>query len=192
MGRPTIYVVTKSPGRREALERLGFRFEYLGIDTPETVLKDPIETVLMNSILKSKEAAKIVDGYILTFDTVVYIDGEILGKPKSRDEAISMLEKLSGRGHCVYTGIALHTGEEIETDYGEARVWFRELEKREIEWHVEREEYWRYAGGYRIQGLASLFVERIEGDYYTVVGIPLAKMITMLRKAGVEPLEYIE
>ncbi len=192
MDKPIINIVTKSPGRKEVFERLGIKVNFSSVEIAESKFKDPVETVLINSILKCKEASKKLDGVVVTFDTVVYIDGIIMGKPKSREEAIEMLKRLSGRQHCVYTGIAIYIDDEIETDYGETKVWFKELSMDEIEWHVDNEEYWRYAGGYRIQGLASVFVEKVEGDFYTVIGVPLNKMYMILRRHGINLLEYIQ
>ncbi len=192
MMKKPIYVVTKSIGRKWIFQSLGIKVNFYSIDVPESKFEDPVETVLMNSILKCREARRHLDGVIITFDTVVAVDNEILGKPKDMEEAISMLKLLSGKSHNVFTGMAIYIDGEIKTDYGEARVWFKELSEEEIRWHVENEEYWKFAGGYRIQGLASLFIEKIEGDFYSVVGVPLNKLYRILMKHGINLIEYME
>ncbi len=122
---------------------------------------------------------------VLAADTVVALDGRILGKPGDREDAFRMLRSLSGRMHTVYTGMALRQGERSMTDCAEARVWFRELSDGEIRDYVDTGSPLDKAGAYGAQDMAALFVERIEGEFYTVVGLPLCRLGQMLRAFGV-------
>jgi septum formation protein len=129
------------------------------------------------------------DTVVVGADTVVVLDGRILGKPRDKDEAVSMLTALSGREHRVYTGVTVLGGDvRMQSAAEETAVRFRALTQQEIHSYVETGEPMDKAGAYGVQGLASLFVEGIRGDFFNVVGLPLCRLGIMLRKAGVELL----
>lgn len=125
-------------------------------------------------------------GLILGADTIVVLDDIILEKPAGRDDARRMLRLLSGRWHSVITGVALYEPERERklVDCEETRVKFAELERDEIEWYAQSDEPLDKAGAYAIQGRASLFVERIEGDYQNVVGLPVRLVYRLARQLG--------
>ena len=113
------------------------------------------------------------------------LDDHPLGKPADEAEAVQMLTALSGRRHTVYTGVTLLRGDERLTECEATEVWFRELERKEIRAYVKSGEPMDKAGAYAIQGMACSFVERIEGDYTNVIGLPIARLAVMLRRFGV-------
>lgn len=133
-------------------------------------------------------ASKLKEGVVLGCDTIVVVDSDILGKPRNPEEAIFMLRKLSGKRHMVYTGLALLDLEnsEILTDYECTSVYFRELDEEEITNYVKSGEPIGKAGAYAIQGKAAIFVERIEGCFYNVVGLPLYRLHMLLKKIGIK------
>ena len=150
---------------------------------------DTAEAVMFVAAEKARDTAgRAPEGsLILAADTVVSLDGAILGKPRDPEDAFRMLRALSGRKHTVYTGMALRQGERVLTDCASAEVWFRELEDREIRAYIGTGSPLDKAGAYGAQDMAALFVERIEGEFYTVVGLPLCRLGQMLRRFGTEP-----
>jgi septum formation protein len=135
---------------------------------------------------KALDAAKHVpkDSIVIGADTLVYLDGSPLGKPKDAREAARMLRLLSGRTHRVYTGLAVIDGDRSLAEYERTDVTFRELDDDEIESYIRTGEPLDKAGAYGIQGQGALFVERIRGDYYNVVGLPVFRLGMMLRYLG--------
>ncbi len=147
---------------------------------------DPAETVTALAAAKAREAAARHPGdLVLAADTVVELDGVLLGKPADRDDAFAMLQKLSGREHRVYTGVALRRDDEVLTGAEVTRVFFRAMTDREILAYIDSGEPMDKAGAYGYQGLAGIFVEKIEGDYFNVVGLPLCRLGRMLETMGV-------
>ncbi len=135
------------------------------------------------------EAAELAPGEIvLTADTTVTIHGQILGKPENAADARRMLEMLSGRRHEVFTGICLRSAGALIEDRAETSVWFAPLTEREIADYAASGEPMDKAGGYAIQGLASKFVEHIEGCYFNVMGLPVAMVYRHLRGLDTAPL----
>ena len=182
-----------SPRRRQLLEQIGIRgFVVQPTDADESLPGGigPAEAVELLSRRKG-EAARALAGeedLVLSADTVVALDGAILGKPHSREEAASMLAALSGRTHQVYTGVTLTRGEEILTEHEVTAVTFRPLTTVEIDAYVSSGEPMDKAGAYGIQGLGALLVERLEGDYFNVMGLPLCRLGRMLARFGLDPL----
>lgn len=181
-----------SPRRRELLAMLGLEFDIrpaVGEEKVEEGLS-PEETVCTLSTAKALEVANRCepDELVIAADTVVSIDGEILGKPHSEAEAEKMLKKLSGRTHKVYTGVCLKLGDKTLCRANETAVRFRELSDAEIAAYVKTGEPLDKAGAYGIQGKASLFIEGIDGEYYNVVGLPLCMLGSMLNDLGVDLL----
>ena len=127
-----------------------------------------------------------IDDIIIAADTLVYVDGRALGKPESKDDAARMLRELSGRRHTVYTGVAILRGNEHVTGVEVTDVLFREISESEIAGYIETGEPMDKAGAYGAQGRGAVFVERIEGDFYNVMGLPLCRLSIMLKRFGVD------
>ena len=184
-----LILASQSPRRRELLERLGLHFTVRAADLDESMdaARPPAEEVAR---LSAEKAAAVDPGsaVVVAADTVVVLDGRVLGKPRSADEAAEMLRALSGRAHQVMTGVTVRRGGRAETDTVVTDVHFRPLTEREIAAYVATGEPMDKAGAYGIQGLASIFVDRLDGDYYNVMGLPLCRLCRMLRAAGVEIL----
>ena len=183
-----LILASASPRRRELMEHVGLGFQVIPARGPETppVGLDAGETAAALSLAKAAEVAEDWPGSIVIgADTVVEIDGEILGKPRDGADAARMLRLLSGRAHSVYTGVTVIKGETRLTRYERTRVYFRPLTDREIGAYIATGEPMDKAGAYGYQGLACLFVERIEGDYFNVVGLPLCLLGQMLAELGV-------
>lgn len=176
-----LILASKSPRRSELLSMLGLTYTVRSADTDESLPAgiSPHDAVLLlarRKALASAAHSESEDEIVLAADTLVSIDGEILGKPTSKDEAKSMLRRLSGISHTVYSGIALARDGQIASTVAETEVRFRTLDEVEIERYVATGEPMDKAGGYGIQGAAGIFIESISGDYYNVVGLPLSTL----------------
>lgn len=187
MKLPHIYLASKSPRRRQMLKMIGMKFTLLDIEVDEDnhFADNPREYVITLSGKKAQEAAKkISSGIVATADTIVYLDGKILNKPVDERDARNMLGLLSARTHQVYTGFTLMRVPDgkIVQDCGVTDVTFRELDPEEIDLYVRTGAPMDKAGAYGIQDdLSALFVEKINGDFYNVVGLPLPKFYLALR-----------
>jgi len=150
----------------------------------------PAEAVMALSAQKAGSVAAQCgeDDVIIAADTIVWFDGKILGKPKDTQDAARMLSSLSGRTHTVYTGVTVRKGDTVLTEAEESNVRFRKLSGREIDAYIATGEPMDKAGAYGAQGLASLFVEGIEGDFFNVMGLPVCRLGKMLKEVGVELL----
>ncbi|MEM3396530.1 MAG: Maf family protein [Thermoplasmata archaeon] len=178
-----LVLASASERRKEILEKLGLDFIQCVPDVEEAVCEDAYKGVMKNALAKARCcAAKHPEHVVLGFDTVVLLDEKVLGKPATRDAAYQFLSTLSGKAHTVVSGIAVVClAKKVElVDFEETKVYFRKLSEAEIEWYLSTNEWVDKAGGYGIQGKASLFVERIEGCYFNVVGLPVAKTYKML------------
>lgn len=182
-----LILASSSPRRKEILEKDGveFRIRFPLDIVEETSGSDPVEHVLTLSRKKAESiSGRTGEGIILGADTVVVLDGEILGKPKSPKEARSMLKKLSGRAHKVYTGITLlnkYNGKSV-SDYDCTEVKFNRLEDEKIAEYIHSGEPMDKAGAYGIQGMGNFLVENIQGNLDNVIGLPRAKLKEMLYK----------
>jgi len=188
-----IILASNSPRRREILSQLGIDYEVIPSDYDEREEEsDPYKMVMLFAHNKARDVAKDIKekALIIGADTIVYKD-KIMGKPKDKDDAIAMLTELSASTHSVITGISvIKTPEMITiTDYEETLVKFKKLSQDEIEAYVNSGEPIDKAGAYAIQGLGSLLVERIEGCYFNVVGLPVYKLSLMLEKFGYKLLD---
>lgn len=169
-----LILASQSPRRSELLLIAGIPHEVRIADVKE--VPEPGETPEHYVRRLAEEKARAVPGdFVVAADTVVVVDGQILGKPKDAEDATRMLRMLSGKEHLVITGLCIK-GRDTIIDVETTRVWFTELTLREIREYVASGEPMDKAGGYAIQGLASKFVERIEGSYSNVVGLPVAKV----------------
>lgn len=188
-----LILASGSPRRKELLERLGLRFTVCPADVDETLVPglSAREQVMRLSRVKAQAAARTADrdAVILSADTVVVLDGEILGKPRDAADAVRMLSALSGRGHLVLSGVTVWTRGKAETICEETEVYFRDLSRREIAAYVATGEPMDKAGAYGAQGYAAIFVERLIGDFYNVMGLPVCRAVQMLRRAGISVLE---
>ena len=185
-----------SPRRRELLGGLALNFIVVpsGIDESENEGESPRDHVLRLSFEKARVvAAEYPDTWVLGADTIVVVDGEILGKPEDTKHAKKMLRKLSGRTHRVITGFSLvKDREHVEIrDAVESTVSFKHLPEDEIEWYTRTDEPYDKAGAYAVQGKAAFFIKEIHGSYTNVIGLPLAEVVTVLKGAGVIRFEEV-
>jgi septum formation protein len=186
---PQLILASASPRRSEILKAVGWKFEKQVADLDETELENENPADYVVRLAREKAlavAGKIENGLILGADTTVVIENEIIGKPKDLADAAEMLGKLSGRWHEVLTGVALvkkNDGKtEIQADLERTKVKFFPLSDSEINYLVERGEPLDKAGAYAVQGVAALFIERIEGDYWNVVGLPVQLVYKLSRQ----------
>lgn len=188
-----LVLASSSPRRAELLRAAGIDFTIRSADIDESIR--PNEPPRDYVVRLSREKAHAVvrgDELALGADTTVVIDGESAGKPADVEEAGRMLRALSGRWHEVLTGVTLTRGDRIVSAVSSTRVKFAELSGAEIEWYVSTGEPMDKAGAYAIQGHASLFIERIEGSYSNVVGLPMQLTYELARRMGVELLRIGE
>ena len=185
---PQLHLASTSPRRREILRSLGVEFEITKVETDESPRQgeSPEELVLRLAIGKAEAAAGVE--LVLGADTVVVLDGRILGKPGDADDAVDMLLALSGRSHSVLTGVALRTAEGTRTVLSATEVRFREIGRDEAIRYWQSGEPADKAGGYGIQGLGGMFVEAINGSYSGVMGLPVFETVELLKSAGIEVL----
>jgi septum formation protein len=183
-----IYLASKSPRRRKLLKQFGIKFKAFSVESPEDFLdgEHPVECVKRIAIEKMELAKyKVNRSIIITADTIVVLQHKVIGKPSSKIDAIKILSQLSGKVHTVYTGFCVlnqRTGLVI-LDYEKTDVKFRKLIKDEIIDYVSGGSPMDKAGAYGIQDdFGAVFVERINGCYYNVVGLPLTKLYKALRK----------
>lgn len=190
-----IILASQSPRRRELLAQMGMTGftvspakgeEDMGAGLP------PDQLVESLALAKAREVAAgaAADDIIIAADTIVTLDGQVLGKPHSEHEAFEMLRTLSGRDHVVYTGLAVLRGGETISGHEATQVRFRPLSDEEIRAYIATGEPMDKAGAYGIQGRGALLVEGIRGDYFNVVGLPVCKLGRILDRLGVKLLAY--
>lgn len=178
-----IVLASASPRRREFLEKLGLRFEVVAPQVDETRLPYESPTAYVERLAREKAAAGARPGAVaIGADTTVVIGEEILGKPRDNDDAARMLRLLSGTWHVVITAVAVGT----EVRSVQTRVKFASLTEAQISWLARSGDGDDKAGAYAIQGLAGAFVERIEGSFSNVVGLPLTETLELLAEASAE------
>ncbi len=183
-----IVLASQSPRRRELLQRLIPEFEII-VDNSDEVVEDgvpPEETVRRLALQKATNVADKAsdDALIIAADTMVFINGRVLGKPADEDEARNMLRVLSGREHYVCTGIAIVDNKSGKTvcDFERTVVHFKPLSDEETEKYIQSGEPMDKAGAYGIQDIGALFVDWIKGDYFNVVGLPVCKLAQVLKR----------
>lgn len=188
-----IILASASPRRRELLESIGLEFTVRTSEILEQ--RQPGEPVRSYVERLAGEKAETIasgapDAWVIAADTVVYLDDVVLEKPSDRDDAIAMLRKLAGRTHVVFSGLALvnvSAGESI-IESVRTEVTVMPMERSLIEWYVDTGEPMDKAGAYAIQGKGAMFVERVEGSYTNVVGLPLPTLFRMMARAGITPI----
>ena len=182
-----IILASKSPRRKEILENLGLEFDILVADADErSDESDPCKRVAELASVKGRAVLDAVrdkkDVLLIASDTLVYAENEFLGKPKDRSDARRMINLLSGKAHSVVSGLYLcYNGKEVAVA-DETRVIFDEMSDSEVENYISSDEPYDKAGGYAVQGLASLYISGLEGDYFNVVGLPVNLMYKTLKK----------
>lgn len=182
-----IILASGSPRRRELLARVVESFEIIPSACEEPADGPPEERVVRSACVKARDIAQSHRGLVIGADTLVVVGDDVLGKPMDRDEARRMMKRLSGREHRVLTGICILStwpGEE-HVAVEETTVSFRAISDAEIDAYLASGEADDKAGAYGIQGRAALFIDRICGDYYNVMGLPLCRLSLMLRSMGV-------
>ena len=188
----SIILASGSLRRQEYFKMLGLPFSILpaAIDESQIGQKDPLKFTGELAVKKVQKVIEIMKTslprWICGADTVIAIENKIFGKPQDREEAAKMLKKLSARQHKVITSVALYNGRTglIDCRTSACRVKFAPMTEAEIEWYLNTNEWQGVAGAYRIQGLASCFIEQIKGDPSSVVGLPLRDFYVMLRDNG--------
>jgi len=207
-----IILASGSPRRRQLLEQVGLAFDVVVSDADETIDGEPYEQVAALARRKAEATLPLVSGesLIIAADTLVYAEnrngaGKVLGKPRDAEDAYDMLQTLQGRKHTVYTGVAIlrnngvgvsggtsvgsvvmgSAAPEINVFVDAAYVYFRPLTDREIRAYIATGEPFDKAGAYGIQEKGALLIERIEGDFYTVMGLPISKLCIQLEEMGV-------
>lgn len=188
MLKEKILLASRSPRRAEILTAVGWEFEAIAADIDESRLadEDAVSYVKRLALTKAETIARAFpERLVIGADTVVVIDGEILGQPRDDEEARRMLRLLSGKWHEVLTGVALVcAGQTPQTlvDHETTRVRFAEMSVAEIDWYVSTGEPKGKAGAYGIQGSAALFIKEIQGDYFNVVGLPVRLVFELTRR----------
>lgn len=179
-------LASQSPRRTEILNDAGVIHTVMPSYADETLPEgiSPEKYVMELALLKGADVAKKCgkDDIIISADTVVVHEGEIMGKPKDFDDAVKMLMKLSGSWHSVLTGYSVISGGAASVRYEETKVKFREFDEKEAKRYIRSGESMDKAGGYGIQGKGRLLVEKIDGDYFNVVGLPICALAQMLKK----------
>ena len=184
-----LIVASASPRRRELLAQAGFVFQVEPSDADET-LPEGVTPAAAVELLASRKAQSVAekhpDDVVLGCDTIVALDGEKLGKPQTAADAKAMLRRLSGKTHTVYTGVCITDGTRTERFVSATDVTFYPLSAQTIDAYVATGEPMDKAGAYGIQGLGSVLVQSFSGDYFTVVGLPLAQCARVLATFGIE------
>lgn len=177
-----LILASASPRRRELLQAITAQFEVRtsGVDESPFAALEPAQAVQALSAAKAEPFVE-QDNVVLGADTIVVLDGEILGKPKDEQDAAAMLARLSGRKHTVMTGVTIASCKKRDTFCEKTDVWFYPLSDEEIRAYIKTGEPMDKAGAYGIQGKGRLFVEKIDGDFYNVVGLPVARLNRRLR-----------
>ena len=183
-----IVLASGSPRRQELLQRMGISDFTIRVPQVEEYFPaglTPQETVCYISREKSQAVDAAEDEIVITADTMVFLDDRKLGKPADEREALEMLTALQGRRHTVCTGVTVRQGERLLTRAQSTQVWFREATTEELKNYIRSGEPMDKAGAYGVQGLGALLVERIDGDFFNVMGLPVLLLSRMLAEFGV-------
>ena len=189
-----IILASTSPRRKQILDMMGVKYEAVSPNYEEdnSINLSPKETVMLFAREKAKSVAQKNNGIVIGSDCIISFNDKKIGKPKDKEDAFNTLKMLSGKTHQVITGVALidtETGNEIK-DFEVTDVKFKDLTDEEIKKYIETGELLDRSGSYAIQGYASVFVEKINGCYYNVMGLPVNKVFSGLKKLGIEVSDY--
>jgi septum formation protein len=185
MLKEKILLASQSPRRAAILSAVGWAFEAVAANIDETRLEQEDAITYVERLARTKAetiAKRFPDRLVIGADTVVVIDGEILGQPRDDEDAQRMLRLLSGKWHDVMTGVALVREGATAVAHATTRVLFAEMSPEEIDWYVATGEPRGKAGAYGIQGSAALFIEEIQGEYFNVVGLPVRLVFELSRR----------
>ncbi len=190
----TVVLASQSPRRRELLGQMGFSDFVIRPARGEEIVDPDLSPDRLVEELSRQKCAEVAalsgaEDLVIAADTVVAIDGTVLGKPRSVQDAFAMLARLSGRHHTVYTGVTVRRGEQTLTAHEATQVRFRPLTHEEIEAYISTGEPMDKAGSYGIQGYGAMLVEGISGDYFNVVGLPVCLLGRMLASFGVDTMK---
>ena len=182
-----IILASSSPRRKEILEITGLVFEVIPSNYEENMNNDIPPVELAKELSKGKAekvAMKHDNAIVIGADTFIALGNEVLGKPQNESDAIAMLQRLSGNSHSVITGLTIidSSSDKTISEAVETKVYFKKLSNAEIQAYVSSGEPMGKAGSYAIQGLGSIFIEKIEGDYFNVKGLPLSNLVEKLKK----------
>lgn len=182
-----VILASQSPRRRELLTLVGIAHEVRPADIDESVMPDEAPVPHCERLARAKAhvlAARHPDAVVIAADTIVVLDGDILGKPRDEADARAMIARLSGRTHTVFTAMAVAREGRTESAVEEVQVTFRALTPEAIAEYVATREPMDKAGAYGIQGFGATIVERIEGDYFSVMGLGLRRLVALLERVG--------
>lgn len=185
-----LILASSSPRRQELLTQVNIPYTIRKADTDESQIttNDPVKKVTQLATLKGQETSILhVDDVILSADTVVSYQNDIFGKPKDKQDAIRMLSSLSGSTHTVYTGVMIRSMDQSVSFVEKANVKFWPLTNSEIDWYVSTEEPYDKAGAYGIQAIGAMFVKKITGDYFTIMGLPISRVCQELKQFSIYP-----
>jgi len=184
-----LILASQSQRRRELFQLIGLEYTCIPSDADENVpFTEPGEFVEQLALRKAEAVKKNHPGScVVGSDTVVWLDDEIIGKPHDREDAYRILRKLSGRTHTVYTGIAVLTDGSVQLCHETTRVTFEDLSDELIWDYIDTGDPMDKAGSYGVQGLGAVLVKKVEGCYFTVIGMSIPKLCEMLRNVGIYP-----
>jgi septum formation protein len=194
MSADFVYLASGSPRRRELLQQIGIAFRVMASAVDETALHGEAPLAYVHRLAAAKADAgwhdgrEAADAPVLAADTAVVLAGQILGKPRDRDDAEDMLRRLSGRTHEVLTAVALRAASGLDIRISRSAVTFRAIQAGEVSAYWDTGEPRDKAGAYAIQGRAAIFVADLRGSYSGVMGLPLFETAELLRSAGIVPL----
>lgn len=183
-----IILASASPRRRELMTLMGLDFSVITseVDEAPPAGAGPAETVMALAVQKASAVARLCpDDCVIGADTIVWLDGQMLGKPYTAERARAYLMRMRGRTHTVFTGVALLLNGRTDVRCCETQVTFAAMTDEEIDWYVDTGEPLDKAGGYGVQGPGGMFVERISGNYFNVIGMPMPLLYRMLKDANV-------
>jgi len=185
-----LVLASSSPRREELLKRLGLNFTIVPSKINEDKFKSIAPELMVQKLAQKKAeevAALVEDTIIIAADTIVVKNKEIIGKPENKNDAKKMLQKLQGEKHTVYSGITVLSTEtnNLLVDVDSTEVYLRSMNKQEINNYINTGEPFDKAGSYAIQGLGGIFVEKINGSYFNVMGLPIHKLAIMLKEFGI-------
>ena len=184
-----LVLASASPRRKELLELLGLTPEIVPAHVDESAKNGEGPEAYVERVAREKAAAvhgRRREAVVVAADTTVVLDGAIIAKPESEAEAAAMLKRLQGRDHVVHTAIAVAYRNDTASGVETTRVWMRPLDEAAVKAYVATGEPLDKAGAYGIQGFGAVIVERIEGDYFTVMGLGLGRLVALLREVGIE------
>jgi septum formation protein len=185
MTRPLVILASASPRRRELLNLIGIEHEVRPANIDETYLAGEAPREHAERLAREKAVAiEAPEAITIGSDTIVVVDGRVLGKPRDREHAAEMLRQLSGRSHVVMTGVAAKWRGKLVSGLEEVGVTFRPLRDDEIDRYIDTGEPMDKAGAYGIQGFGATIVERVDGDYFAVMGLPLNRLARLLETLG--------